>query len=92
MLIKIGVMTNCRLTDVNFSEALIYDTWMGKSKFYDTGIEDSDFCYSSFERSRFKNSSFEDCTMEGCNIKGFTIDGIKVEDALRVYKEHIEKA
>lgn len=64
-----GIMTNCRLTDVNFSEALIYDTWMGKSKFYDTGLGDSDFRYSSFERSAFINSSFEDCTIENCNIK-----------------------
>lgn len=82
-----GIMTNCRLTDVNFGEAIIYDTFMGKSKIYSTGIGDSDFRFSSFERSNFTNVSFEDCTFANCNLKGLTIDGINVENALRKYKD-----
>lgn len=85
-----GKLTNFHLTDVDFSEAFIYDTWIGNSKFYDTGICDSDFRYTGFDRSTFVNGSFEDCTIENCKIKGLTIDGINVEEALRLYKEHIK--
>jgi len=54
-----GAMPSCRFTDVNFSEAVIYDTWMGKSRFYASGIEDSDFRYTAFDRSKFTNGSFK---------------------------------
>jgi DNA-binding transcriptional MerR regulator len=83
-----GKMVGWRITYGDFSEALIYDTWMGGSRFYDTGVHESDFRYTGFDRSIFVNGSFEDCRIENCNIKGLTIDGINIEEALKAYKDH----
>ena len=82
-----GAMVGWRVTDCNFSEALIYDTWMGKCKFYDSGLEDSEFRYTGFDRSSFMGGSFKDCVISDCNIHGMTIDGLNVEDALKAYKD-----
>jgi DNA-binding transcriptional MerR regulator len=82
-----GKLTNLHLTDVDFSEAFLYDTWMEKSKFYDTGIPDSDFRYCGFNRSTFFESSFENCKIEKCNIQGLTIDGINVEEAIMAFRD-----
>jgi DNA-binding transcriptional MerR regulator len=83
-----GAMPNCRFTDVNFSETLIYNTWMAKSRFYESGIDDSDFRYTSFDKSTFIDGSFQDCEIRNCIIKGLTIDGINVEAALDYYKNN----
>ena len=82
-----GVLTQCRITDVNFCEAIIYDTWMDKTRIYDTQIADSEFRYVGFDRSRFSNSSFRDCTFTDCDLNGMTIDGICVEKALEFFKQ-----
>lgn len=81
-----GAMGNWRITDCNFSKALIYNTWMGDSKFYETGINDSDFRYTDFGGSAFSDGSFKDCKIENCNIHGLTIDGINVEEALESFR------
>ncbi|HML46075.1 MAG TPA: pentapeptide repeat-containing protein [Clostridia bacterium] len=85
-------MPNCRFTDVNFSQALIYDTWMAGSRFYASGLNESDFRYTNFDRSTFAGGSFEDCSIAGCNLKGLTIDGILVEDALKCYRAQAPQA
>lgn len=81
-----GAMVNWRITDCNFSETLIYNTWMGKSRFYETGINDSDFRYTDFDGSTFYNGSFRNCQITNCDIQGMTIDGINVNDLLEAYK------
>ena len=81
-----GKMQNWRVTDCDFGNALIYDTWMGNSKFVDTSLDDSDFRYAWFTRSTFSNGGFADCKIENCDISGMTIDGINVKDALEYYK------
>jgi len=86
-----GKMTGWRVTDCNFSDALIYDTWMGNCKFYDTGLENSEFYSAYFNRSSFNSGSFQDCKITNCNIQGMTIDGVNVEDALKHYKNSFLK-
>jgi DNA-binding transcriptional MerR regulator len=82
-----GKMTDWRITDCNFSNALIYDTWMGDSKFFDSGLGNSVFQYVSFDHSIFNGGSFNNCKISNCNISGMTIDGINVEEALKYYKK-----
>lgn len=86
-----GAMVGWRVTDCNFSEALIYDTWMGNSKLYDSGLSDSEFNYIEFDRSTFNGGSFKDCKIESCNISGMTIDGINVAEALKYYKTAVQE-
>lgn len=81
-----GKMTNWRITDCDFGGALIYDTWMGNSKFYDTSLDNSDFRYAYFTGSTFNGGNFKDCQITNCDIGGMTIDGINVKDALEYYK------
>jgi uncharacterized protein YjbI with pentapeptide repeats len=81
-----GKMTNWRVTDCDFSGALIYDTWMGNSKYYDSGLNNGEFEYVSFDNSKFNHGSFKECKIEKCEISGMTIDGINVKDALEFYK------
>ena len=71
-----GKMTNWRITDCNFSNALLYDSWMGGSKFYDTGFYDSEF----------KHCDLSNVRIENCCIDGMTIDGVNVAEAIKVYK------
>lgn len=83
-----GKMTGWRVTDCNFSEALIYDTWMGNSQFYETSFSNSKFKYVEFDESTFRSGSFKDCKFEDCDLTGLTINGINVDDALRFYKDN----
>lgn len=83
-----GSLTNCRMTDVNFCNAVIYDTWLANSRFYESSIENSDFRFSNFSGSTFTNVSFEKCKFESCNLDGLTIDDIDVKNALEFYKEN----
>ncbi len=82
-----GKMTNWCINECNFSNALICDSWMGESKFYESGIDGSDFRYTVFDDSTFLSGSFKNCKITNCDIQGMTIDGINVEDALKFYKE-----
>ena len=72
-----GRMTNWRINDCYFAEALIYDTCMSRSRFYDSTMEGCDFRYSNLRN----------CAIIGCEIQGMTIDGISVEEALKLYRE-----
>lgn len=81
-----GKMTNWRITDCDFGGTLVYDSWMGNSKFVDTSIDNSDFRYVGFSRSVFSGGWFVDCKIENCDISGMTIDGINVKEALEYYK------
>lgn len=83
-----GSLTNCRMTDVNFCNAVIYDTWLANSRFFESSIENSDFRFSNFSGSTFMNVSFEKCKFESCNLDGLTIDDIDVKKALEFYKEN----
>ena len=82
-----GRLTQCRITDVNFCEAFIYDTWMDKTRVYDTQIADSAFRYVIFDQSEFSGSSFRNCVLKNCDLTGMTIDGIDVEEALAFYEK-----
>lgn len=82
-----GKMTNWRVTDCDFSNALFYDTWLGNSKFAETGMDNSDFRYVLFTGSTFSGGGFANCKIENCDISGMTIDGINVKDALEFYKK-----
>ncbi|MCL2487516.1 MAG: MerR family transcriptional regulator [Oscillospiraceae bacterium] len=82
-----GKMTNWRVTDCDFSNALIYDTWMGNSKFIDSNLDNCDFRHTNLPGSTFKDVRFTDCKLENCDISGMTIDGINVKDALEHYKQ-----
>ncbi len=86
-----GKMTNWRITDCNMSNATFYDTWMEYCKFYETGLDKSDFRYARFNESAFKNSDFENCVLNDCNISGMTIDGINVKEALEFYKDYLKQ-
>jgi hypothetical protein len=81
-----GKMTNWRITDCDFGSTLVYDSWMGNSKFIDTSIDDSDFRYVGFSRSIFSGGCFVDCKIENCDISGMTIDGINVKEAVEYYQ------
>jgi hypothetical protein len=81
-----GKMTNWRITDCNFSGTLVYDSWLGNSKFYESTIDDCEFRYVDFSRGIFSDVSFEDCKIENCNLSGMTIDGINVKEVLEYYK------
>lgn len=83
-----GKLTNCRMTDVDFSGALIYDTWIGNSRFYDNSFNGSDFRYVNFDDSTFINGSFKNCTFRDCDLDGLTIDDINIKEALKYYKEN----
>lgn len=83
-----GKMTNWRVTDCDFSNALIYDTWLGNSKFIDTSMDNSDFRYTWFTGSTFSGGGFANCKIENCEISGMTIDGINVKDALEYFRSH----
>lgn len=81
-----GKMTNWCINDCNLTNALIFNSWMGKSRFYETGIDSSDFRYTIFNESTFYGGSFKDCKIENCNIDNLTIDGTNVKEALEYYK------
>lgn len=82
-----GMLTQCRITDVNFCDAFIYDTWMDRTRIYDSQIADSAFRYVQLDRSEFTDTSFKDCVFKNCNLNGMTIDGICIEEALDMYKK-----
>lgn len=82
-----GKLTNCRMTDVDFGNALIYDTWIHNSKFYSSSFDENDFRYVEFGDSSFTDGSFINCNIENCNLDGLTIDGINVKEALEFYKQ-----
>ena len=82
-----GKMTNWRVTDCDFGNALIYDSYMGKSKFIDSTLDNSDFRYTGLSDSIFKDVRFTNCKLESCHIAGMTIDGINVKEALEFYKK-----
>lgn len=84
-----GKMTNWRITDCNFGDVLVYDSWMGNSKFIDTCLDNSNFIHACLARSVFMGGSFADCKVENCDISGMTIDGIDVKEALEFYKKHL---
>ena len=84
-----GKMTNWRITDCNFGDVLVYDSWMGNSKFIDTCLDNSNFIQACLARSVFMGGSFADCKIENCDISGMTIDGIDVKEALEFYKKHL---
>lgn len=86
-----GKMTHWRINDCDFAETLVYTSWMGKSRFYESGIDGSDFRYTTFDESTFYNSSFRNCQLTGCDISGMTIDGINVSEALELYKQRQDK-
>ena len=85
-----GVLTNFRLTDVNFTHSFIFDTWADNARIYDTAFAKSDFRYVHFNDSTFMNTDFTNCVCTGCDFTGMTADGIDVGEAIRFYKEHKE--
>ena len=82
-----GKMTNWRVTDCDFGNALIYDSYMGNSKFIDSTMTNCDFRYNNFENSNFTGGNLKNCKISECDISGMTIDGINVEEALELYKK-----
>lgn len=82
-----GKMPNWRITDCDFAEALIYNSWMGKSRFYESALNGSDFRYTTFDDSTFYSSSFRNCQLTNCDIGGMTINGINVEEAINTFKK-----
>lgn len=81
-----GSLTNCRMTDVNFSNALIYDTWLENGRFSECGFINCNFRYSDFNGSKFNNCNFENSEIKDSSISGLTIDGINVSEAMEFYK------
>ena len=73
-----GKLRWCRITDTDFTEAMIYDTGMSRSRIYDSTLDDCQFRYSSLRG----------CEFTQCDFAGATIDGISVEEALKLYKEN----
>jgi len=74
-----GGLRRCRITETDFAEALIYETYMGNSRFYD----------NTMDGCQFRCSSLRDCEFTQCDFSGATIDGIPVEEALKLYREKI---
>jgi len=54
-----GKLRWCRVTDTDFAEALIYDSYMGGSRFYCTGMQ---------------NCEFKGCDFTGATIDGIPIE------------------
>ena len=81
-----GKMTNWRINDCDCGNALIYNSWMGNSKFYENSIDNSDFRFNTFSNSTFDGCWFAGCKITDSNIDSMTIDGINVKDALEFYK------
>ena len=73
-----GKLRWCRITDTDFTEAMIYDTGMSRSRIFDSTLDDCQFRYSSLRG----------CEFTQCDFEGATIDGIPVEDALKLYREN----
>jgi DNA-binding transcriptional MerR regulator len=86
-----GKMTNWRITDCDFGGTLVYDTWMGKSIFFDSKINESDFRFTRLSGSTFNGCWFTDCKITESHIQGMTIDGINVSEALELYKHQERK-
>lgn len=80
-----GKMVGWRVTDSDFGNAFIYNSWMGDSKIYDTSCNNSDFRYTNFTGSTFIGDNFKNCKVTNCDISGMTINGINVEEALNYY-------
>jgi hypothetical protein len=72
-----GKLRWCRITDTDFAEALIYDSYMGRSRIFDSTLDDCQFRYSSLRG----------CEFTRCDFAGAAIDGIPVEEALALYRE-----
>lgn len=81
-------MGDWRITDCYLGNALIYDTAMGRSKFYKNDMMNCDFRYSRLDQSLFQDVGFQNCKFVNCDLTGMTIDGIPVEEALKFYKEN----
>ncbi|MCL2433358.1 MAG: pentapeptide repeat-containing protein, partial [Clostridia bacterium] len=83
-----GKMTNWRVNECDFVNALIFSSWMGNTRIYESGLNGSAFQYATFDDSNFNGSSFKNCKIQNCDLTGLTIDGINVKDALEFYKQH----
>ena len=83
-----GVLTNFRLTDVNFCNAFLFDTWADHTRIYCTRMCESVFRYVEFDRSTFSQVTFRDCNFTECDFTGITVDGIDVAEAITFYKKH----
>ena len=79
-------MGGWRITDCFFGDALIYDTGMQGSKFYQNYMINCDFRYNNLEGSTFTGGNLRDCEITECDISGLTVDGVNVEEAIRAYK------
>ena len=71
-----GKLCYCRITDTDFAEALIYDSYMGRSRIFDSTLADC----------QFRCSNLRGCEFIRCDFAGATIDGIPVEEALAAYR------
>ena len=81
-----GKMTNWRVNDCDFGNALIYTSYTGNSRIYESCMDCCDFRYTGLDGSTFHEGSFRRCTITNCEIQGMTIDGIPVEEALKLYR------
>jgi len=72
-----GKMTGWRVTDCDFADALIYDSYMGRGRIYDSTLDDCQFRYSGLRG----------CEFTQCDFTGATIDGIPVKEALALYRK-----
>jgi len=81
-----GKLTNCRMSYLDFSNAIIYDSWIGNGQFYDNVFANCKFHYNGFDGSEFIGGNFKDCKMIDCDLTGMTIDGVDVTEALEYYK------
>jgi uncharacterized protein YjbI with pentapeptide repeats len=81
-----GRMVGWHITDCNCENALVYDTFLGNSKFYESGFHNSDFRYSEFDGSAFHKVSLKNCTLTDCDLDGMTIDGVDVKEAIDLFK------
>ena len=77
-------MPNCRFTNINLDETLMYRTGMDRSRFYYNWISDCDFRYTIFERNKFTDVSLKDCIFFNCDLEGMTIDGINIKRSIEI--------
>jgi DNA-binding transcriptional MerR regulator len=82
-----GRMVGWRITDCNCENALVYDTFLGNSKFYEGGFENSDFRYNRFHGCTFYKAILKDCAFTDCDLDGMTIDGVNVKEAIDLYRK-----
>jgi len=85
-----GKMTNWHINDCDCGGALIYDSFLGNSRFYENTIDNCDFRCGSFNGSTFDGCWFLGCKLTNCHVDGMTVDGVDVGAAVEFYKSNVK--